>query len=85
MKTISKPLYFDRERETFGLTRSEKITISPIKIDGNQMTHVTKMEKSSGKIVNIHVLYEKQTDDDLKMTQTIDDVISFRHFKKAAE
>merc|ERR1711990_129114 len=74
LKSTDEPLYFDRERNTFGLTRTEKITISPVKIEGNTMSHISKFEKP-GISVDIHVLYEKLSDTTLKMTNQVDDVI----------
>merc|ERR1712046_551247 len=85
LKNSDENLYFDRVRETFGLTRSEKITISPLKIDGNKHTIISSVENSGKHTCDIHVVYEKKSDTELKMTNTIDDVIAVREFKKAAE
>ena len=85
LKNTDENVYFDRVRETFGLTRSEKISISPIQIDGNKMKHISTIENSGKHTCDIHVLYEKLTDTDLKMTNTIDDVTAIREFKKVAE
>ena len=85
LKNSDENLYFDRVRETFGLTRSEKISISPLTIEGNIMKHVSTIENSGKHTCDIHVIYEKVSDTELKMTNTIDDVTAIREFKKAAE
>ena len=85
LKNSDENVYFDRVRETFGLTRSEKISISPITIEGNIMKHVSTIENSGKHTCDIHVIYEKVSDTELKMTNTIDDVTAIREFKKAAE
>jgi len=85
LKNTDENLYFDRVRETFGLTRSEKISISPLTIEGNIMKHVSTIENSGKHTCDIHVIYEKVSDTELKMTNTIDDVTAIREFKKAAE
>ena len=85
LKNSDDNLYFDRVRETFGLTKSEKISISPITIEGNIMKHVSTIENSGKHTCDIHVIYEKLSDTELKMTNTIDDVTAIREFKKAAE
>ena len=85
LKNSDDNLYFDRVRETFGLTKSEKISISPIQIDGNKMKYIVTMENSGKHVCDIHVTYEKLTDTDIKSTNTIDDVTAVREFKKVAE
>ena len=85
LKNTDENLYFDCVRETFGLTRSEKISISPIQIDGNQMKYVSTLENSGKHTCDIDLLYEKLTDTDLKMTMTIEEVIGIREFKKVVE
>ena len=82
LKNTDENLYFDRVRETFGLTRSEKISISPLTIEGNIMKHVSTIENSGKHTCDIHVIYEKVSDTELKMTNTIDDVTAIREFKK---
>ena len=85
LKSTDEYLYFDRVRETFGLNRSEKISISPIQIDGNKMKYVSSRDFSGKYSCDVDFLYEKLTNTDLKMTMTCDDVIGIREFKKVAE
>ena len=49
------------------------------------MKHVSTIENSGKHTCDIHVIYEKVSDTELKMTNTIDDVTAIREFKKAAE
>ena len=89
MQTILKNsdinLYFDRVEESFGLTRSEKFSFSPITIEGNIMKYVSTVKNSGKHICDIHVTYERVSDTELKTTNTIDDVTTVRVFKKVAE
>ena len=89
MQTILKNsdinLYFDRVEESFGLTRSEKFSFSPITIEGNIMKYVSTVENSGKHICDIHVTYERVSDTELKSTNTIDDVNTIRVFNKVAE
>ena len=85
LKNSDNNLYFDRVRETFGLTRNEKISFSPITIEGNIMKYDLTIDHSGKHICDIHVTYEKVSDMELKSTNTIDDVTAIRVFKKTAE
>ena len=89
MQTILKNddlnLYFDRATETFGLTRSEKFSFTPITIEGNIMKYVATVEHSGKHICDLHVTYERVSDTELKTTNTIDDVTTVRVFKKVVE
>ena len=85
MKNSDINLYFDRVEESFGLTRSEKFSFSPITIEGNIMKYVWTVETSGKHICDIHVTYERVSDTELKTTNTIDDVTAVRVFKKVAE
>ena len=89
MQTILKNsdlnLFFDREAETFGLTRSEKFSFAPITIEENIMKYVSTVEHSGKHICDIHYTYERVSDTELKTTNTIDDVTTVRVFKKVAE
>ena len=89
MQTILKNsdlnLYFDREAETFGLSKSEKFSFTPITIEGNIMKYVSTVEHSGKHICDIHYTYERVSDTELKTTNTIDDVTTVRVFKKVVE
>ena len=85
MKNSDINLYFDRVEESFGLTRSEKFSFSPITIEGNIMKYVSTVENSGKHICVIHVTYERVSDTELKSTNTIDDVNTIRVFNKVAE
>ena len=85
MKNSDINLYFDRVEESFGLTRSEKFSFSPITIEGNIMKYVSTVENSGKHICDIHVTYERVSDTELKSTNTIDDVNTIRVFNKVAE
>ena len=85
LKSTDEYFYFDRVRETYGLTRSRKISISPIQINGNKMKYSASTEFSGKHFCDVDFLYEKLTNTDLKMTMTCDDVIGIREFKKVAE
>ena len=85
LKSTDENFYFDRVRETFGFTRGEKNSISPIQIDGNKMKYVSTKDFSGKHSCDVDFLYEKLTNTDLKMTITCDDVIGIREFKKVAE
>ena len=85
LKNSDINLHFDRTEETIGLTSSEKFSFTPITIEGNIMKYVSTVENSGKHVFDIHVTYERVSDTELKMTNTIDDVTTVRVCKKVAE
>lgn len=62
-----------------------KVTTSPIKFEDDKMKNVSRYEHSGEYTCDMHACYEKLSDEELKLTFTIDDQSAVYIFKKCDE